>query len=197
MDFMDCQPLAKHCFQQNDLSFTCAATSVSCGAGRACEKASKQQTWDNFKYCVFNNVGNHQFKDPTQEILYVKKLQSKLYVATRHPACDSPYTQSSFCLKEKLRAISSLVYAEEHHLVNPALLSLWQPTQDCWWSRGLVQPVKQPPNSFQTDLTASKLRSTFWPVSHLLDVGGRNKTIWPVEGRFIILRGVMVTNTGA
>ena len=77
MDFMDCQPLAKHCFQQNDLSFTCAATSVSCGAGRACEKASKQQTWDNFKYCVFNNVGNHQFKDPTQEIPFVKKLQSK------------------------------------------------------------------------------------------------------------------------
>ena len=147
---------------------------------------------------VFSTMlGIHQFKDPTQEIPYVKKLQSKLYVATRHPACDSPYTQSSFCLKEKLRAISSLVYAEEHHLVNPALLSLWQPTQDCWWSRGLVQPVKQPPNSFQTDLTASKLRSTFWPVSHLLDVGGRNKTIWPVEGRFIILRGVMVTNTGA
>ena len=126
-----------------------------------------------------------------------KKYHLSRNFRARHPACDSPYTQSSFCLKEKLRAISSLVYAEEHHLVNPALLSLWQPTQDCWWSRGLVQPVKQPPNSFQTDLTASKLRSTFWPVSHLLDVGGRNKTIWPVEGRFIILRGVMVTNTGA
>ena len=68
MDFMDCQPLTKHCFPHLNkmiyLSFTCAATSVSCGAGRACEKASKQQTWDNFKYCVFNNVGNPSVQRP-------------------------------------------------------------------------------------------------------------------------------------
>ena len=40
-------------------------------------------------------------------------------------------------------------------LVNPALLSPGQPTRD-WW-RGLVRvrPVKQPRNSFQTDLTAT------------------------------------------
>ena len=76
------------------------------------------------------------------------------------------------------------------HSFNPALLSDGQPTQD-WWLRGgwLVHQcaVKQPPNSFQTDLretyvflrTASKLQLDLLPGQPSAGLGTGYKTIRP------------------
>ena len=48
-------------------------------------------------------------------------------------------------------------------LVNPALLSPGQPTRDWWWLVR-VRPVKQPRNSFQTDLTAEQTSADLLPA---------------------------------
>ena len=48
-------------------------------------------------------------------------------------------------------------------LVNPALLSPGQPTRDWWWLVR-VRPVKQPRNSFQTDLTAEQTSADLLPT---------------------------------
>ena len=80
MDFMDCQPLTKHCFPHLNRMIYPLPVQLHLSPVAQEEHARKQASNkpEIISNIVFSTMlGIHQFKDPTQEIPFVKKLQSK------------------------------------------------------------------------------------------------------------------------